>query len=249
MANGREREKVVISLGGSIICPGVTPELYDYSYIDELVSFIGDQVKDDPKKLFFLVTGGGALARLLQGAGRERKRPLTDLQKDWLGIHATRSNAQVLKTEAETLREGITHSHIIKHYEIIRRIETHEQIVCAAGWKPGRSTDYCAVQLCEDYHAPEVINLTNIPKVYTADPKKDHDAKPLDEITWTQYREQVLGEGVKWSPGLNTPFDPIASELAQRIGIRVAIMDGHDLKNLENYLDGKPFVGTVIEGD
>lgn len=53
--------------------------------------------------------------------------------------------------------------------------------------------------------------------------------------------------GNKWSPGLNAPFDPIASKLAQVENIKVAIMNGKNLKNLENYLEGKKFKGTIIK--
>ncbi len=244
------RNKIILSIGGSIICSGKTSQLYDYNYIDELVSFVGEQTKTDSNKLFYLVTGGGALARLLQGADRVRQRPLTDLQKDWLGIHATRANAQVLKTEFEALRGDIVHPYIIKHYEdIIRKIKPHEQVVCAAGWKPGRSTDYCAVQLCEDYQASEVINLTNIPQVYEQDPKINPDAKPISKMTWTEYRNQIVGMNSKWQPGLNSPFDPIASEFAHKLGVKVVVLDGHNLDNLKNYLAGQEFVGTVIEGE
>ena len=37
---------------------------------------------------------------------------------------------------------------VIKHYEIVRKVS--EQVVVAAGWKPGWSTDFCAVLLAED---------------------------------------------------------------------------------------------------
>jgi uridylate kinase len=45
---------------------------------------------------------------------------------------------------------------------------------------------------------------------------------------------------------MNTPFDPIASGLAEREGIEVTIMNGKPISNLENYLEGKKFQGTVI---
>jgi uridylate kinase len=248
MTNSPKRDKIIFSIGGSVLCPGKTKDLYDYEYIDKLVSFVSDKISEDTAKLFFLVTGGGALARLLQGAGRERPRPLTDLQKDWLGIHATRANAQVLKTEFEVLGEELVHPHIIKHYEdIIRKIKPSEQVVCAAGWKPGRSTDYCAVQLCEDYMADVVINLTNIPQVYDKDPNVDPQAKPIDKMTWSEYREQIVGMDAKWQPGLNSPFDPVAAEFAQRLVVKVVVLDGHNLDNLADFMAGKSFIGTVIE--
>jgi len=71
----------------------------------------------------------------------------------------------------------IAHSHVIKHYEIIRKAD--EPVVVAGGWKPGWSTDYDAITLCQDYGINTVINMTNVDQVYEKDPKKYPDAKPL----------------------------------------------------------------------
>ena len=46
---------------------------------------------------------------------------------------------------------------------------------------------------------------------------------------------------------MNAPFDPVASKLSQEIKLKVAIMNGKDLENIGNYLDGKEFKGTIIE--
>jgi uridylate kinase len=51
----------------------------------------------------------------------------------------------------------------------------------------------------------------------------------------------------KWDPGLNTPFDPVAAKEAEKIGLEVVVMNGKKLKNFENYLDGKEFIGTKIK--
>ena len=118
-----------------------------------------------------------------------------------------------------------------------------EPIVVAAGWKPGWSTDFDAVLLCEDYGARTVINLSNIDKVYNKDPRKFKDAKSYDKISWTDFRKIV---GDKWIPGINAPFDPVAAKKAQDLGIKVVVMDGANLDNVENYFNGKKFVGTVI---
>lgn len=50
----------------------------------------------------------------------------------------------------------------------------------------------------------------------------------------------------EWIPGRNIPFDPIASCEAQNSGLEVVILNGKDLNNLRNYLDNKPFKGTII---
>jgi uridylate kinase len=53
--------------------------------------------------------------------------------------------------------------------------------------------------------------------------------------------------GTKWSPGLNAPFDPIASTFAAKHELKVIIAKGTDLMNLKKILEGKSFLGTTIE--
>jgi len=52
--------------------------------------------------------------------------------------------------------------------------------------------------------------------------------------------------GNKWTPGMNVPFYPIASRLADKWNMEVVIAKGTDLKNLKKILEHKKFVGTVI---
>jgi uridylate kinase len=162
---------------------------------------------------------------------------LTRDDLDWLGIHATRLNAQLIRT----IFRDIAHPYIIKKYDIIRKVT--EPIVVAAGWKPGWSTDYCAVLLAEDYNVKTVVNLSNIKQVYDTDPKANPDAKPIEKISWSDFRKIV---GDEWTPGLNAPFDPIAAKKAQELGVTVVVMSGDDFTNIENYFAKKPFVGTTI---
>lgn len=228
-------EKIIISVGGSL----VVPDQVDTQFLKNLNSFIREQIVDHPQRQFFLVVGGGATARKYRDAGQEvigHELPREDL--DWLGIHATKLNAHLVRT----IFRDIAHPYIIKHYEIIRRVS--EPVVVAAGWKPGWSTDYDAVLLCEDYGAKTVINLSNIKQVYDKDPRKFNDAKPMEKINWDEMRKLV---GNEWSPGMHTPFDPAAAKKAQELGVRVIVVSGEDFGNVENYLEGKPFVGTVIE--
>jgi uridylate kinase len=52
--------------------------------------------------------------------------------------------------------------------------------------------------------------------------------------------------GKTWSPGMNAPFDPIASQLAQTNGVKVIVCNGYKLENLDNILEGREFFGTRI---
>ena len=156
---------------------------------------------------------------------------------DWIGIHATRLNGHLLRT----IFRDIAHPIMIDDYSMIRK--PTESVIVGAGWKPGWSTDYDAVLVCEDYGAKTIINLSNINMVYDKDPRKNKDAKPLEKISWDELRELV---GDKWIPGMHTPFDPIAAKKAQSLGIKVVLANGNNFQNLENYFKGKKFVGTVI---
>jgi uridylate kinase len=118
-------------------------------------------------------------------------------------------------------------------------------VLVAAGWKPGFSTDFDAVLLAERFQADAVINVSNIEKVYTADPKTDSNAKPIDSISWADFRALV---GDDWIPGKNVPFDPVASRHAAKIGLKVICAAGKNLENLKKILLGEDFIGTIIGG-
>jgi len=223
----------ILSLGGSLVVPngGI-----DTQFLIAFNEFIRNQVSAK-KRRFFIVVGGGATTRHYQDAARAVRGKITNADLDWIGIHATRLNAQMIRT----IFQDIADPRVIKHYEIILKID--QPVAIAAGWKPGWSTDYCSVTLCEDYGVREMVNMTNIDKVYDKDPKQFPDTKPIDKISWAEYRK-IAGD--EWIPGMNLPFDPIASKLAQELGVTVKILNGKNLDNLAKALDEKPFVGSTI---
>lgn len=187
---------------------------------------------------FFLVIGGGLTARHYRDAAKSVVgHDLTPEDMDWLGIHATRMNAQLIRT----VFQDIAHQNVVRNYDIIRK--PTEGVVVAAGWKPGWSTDFCSVLVCEDYGVKRVINMSNVTQVYDKDPKVNDDAKPIERISWPEFRALI---GDTWTPGLHAPFDPVAAKKAQELEITVAVV-GRDFDNVENYIEGKDFLGTVIE--
>lgn len=235
MSNGG-KDRIIMSIGGSLIVPngGI-----DTQFLQKLNQFIRAQLAKNKNRQFFLVCGGGSTARHYGDAGKEVVgHELTDDDKDWIGIHATKLNAHLVRT----IFRDIAHPYIIKHYEIIRKVT--EPIIVAAGWKPGWSTDYDSILLCEDYGVKEVVNLSNIDKVFNKDPKQFPDAKAIDKISWEKFRKIV---GDKWIPGIHAPFDPVAAKKAQELGVKVVVLNGTNFENLENYFNKKKFVGTVIE--
>lgn len=235
MANGKA-EKIVISLGGSLVIPNGGA---DIKFLTQLNKFIRAKLAENKNRQFFLVVGGGATARRYRDTARDIVgHELTRDDLDWLGIHATRLNAHLIRT----IFRDIAHPYIIKHYDIIRKVK--EPVVVASGWKPGWSTDFDAVLLCDDYDVKTIVNLSNIDRAYDKDPNKVKDAKPYDHISWKDFRKIV---GDEWIPGMNAPFDPVAAQKAQELGVKVVILNGYNFENLEKYFAGKKFVGTIIE--
>jgi uridylate kinase len=120
------------------------------------------------------------------------------------------------------------------------------RVLVAAGWKPGFSTDNDAVVLAQRFSAGTLINLSNVAKVYTDDPRKNPAARPVDALGW---KEMLAIVGSEWTPGKNTPFDPTAARAAARSRLRVIFAEGRNLDNLSKILQEQPFVGTVIGPD
>ncbi len=223
-------ETVVISLGGSVLAPSSI----DTEFLSEFRKLILPFLK---KGRFVIICGGGKTAReYMSAASKVVKLPPEDL--DWIGIHATRLNAQLLRD----VFTDVAHKRVIKNPN--EKIKAKESLIIAAGWKPGRSTDYIAVMLAKNLGARTVINITNTDYVYDRDPSKASDAMPLTSVSWKDFTK-LIG-ATKWSPGLNTPFDPVAARAAQKLGLKVAII-GKDLKNLGSFLEGKEFRGTLIQ--
>ncbi len=213
------------------------PNEIDWKFVKNFKKVIEKYIKKKYK--FIIITGGGKTARKYIEAAAKMEN-ITDDDKDWIGIHATRMNAHFIRT---VFRKH-AHPRINKNPHGMEDFYNFkESILVAAGWRPGFSTDYDAVIIAKYFKVKHIINFSNINYVFDKDPKKYKNAKPIKNISWKNFRKMV---GSKWSPGLNAPFDPIASKLAAESGLEVTIMNGKKLKNLENYLEGRKFKGTLI---
>ena len=208
---------MIISVGGSLIAPQQIDSAFLREFKRIILSFL-------PHHRFVLICGGGRTARNYQEAARALGL-LTSEDADWIGIHATRVNAQLLRT----LFRQQAHPRIIT--DPTEKITFKEKILIAAGWKPGFSTDYDAVLIAEQLQAKTIINLSNIDYVYDKDPRTHKNAKAFENMSWKQFRSLIPKD---WSPGLSSPFDPIAAKKADKLKMTVVIINGKKLENLRN---------------
>lgn len=228
--------KIVLSIGGSLISSN--GEIH-VDFLKKFNDFVRSELIHKKFSQIFLVVGGGEVSKIYRTSGRSvLGHEPADEDLDWLGIHATKLNAHLIRT----IFRDIAHPYVLKHYEIIRKAD--EPIVVAAGWKPGWSTDFCKTLLCEDYKIKTIVNLSSVTTLFDKDPRKYSDVHPVSHISWEEFSKIV---GNTWSPYLNAPFDPIATKKAQDLSLKVVILKGSNFENLKNYFQGKDFIGTTIE--
>lgn len=217
----------------------IAPDGVDVAFLKEFHRRITLWLSEDSGRRVVLITGGGAPARVYQQAYRAVVSEPSSDRQDWIGIAATRLNGALVKAVFGDLcpDEVVT--------DPTAPFTWTGKVLVAAGWKPGFSTDFDAVVLAERFGAKTVINLSNIKQVYTDDPKKNPAAKPLEAVTWPEFQKIV---GTEWNPGLNAPFDPVATKKAADLDLTVYVAAGGDLPNLDKILRSQPFFGTVIGG-
>jgi len=227
------KETIILSLGGSLIIP----DEIDTLFLKSFKTFILDYLNKN--KRFVIICGGGKIARKYQDSAKEIAN-IDNNDLDKIGIQATKINAYLIKS----IFSKRAHKKIIDNPA--KKIDFKEDLLVASGWKPGFSSDMDAVLLAKNLNVERVINLSNITYAYNKDPKKYPDAKPLKDISWKDFLDIIPK---KWEPGLNSPFDPIASKKAKEIAIEVIIANGKDFNNLRKYIDNKEdkeFIGTRI---
>lgn len=217
--------KIVISLGGSIIIP---KEL-DVIFLKKFSKLIKELKK---KHKLSIVCGGGYTARLYT---RKRKElGLTIDQAHKLGIFATHLNSKLV---AELIGGKFSN----KHPEKIGRMRS---LIVSGGYKVGWTTDTDAALIAKTMKADVLINLTNVKGVYTKDPNKYKNAEFIEKMSWEKF-ENMFGKKITGA-GKHYVFDPVAGQICKKNKIKVIIL-GKDIKNLNDFIKNRNFVGTVIE--
>lgn len=229
----KTHETVVMSVGGSLI----VPDAIDTQFLTNLKNLIERQISACGRR-FIIIAGGGKTARRYQEAAAS----VSDLNPedlDWIGLHATRLNGHLLRT----IFRDIAHPQMITNPDDILDVPQSAPLVIAAGYRPGSSTDLRAVQIAKHVHAHRLINLSNIDYVYTHDPRTHALAERITDTTWHEFLTLIPSE---WSPGLSSPFDPVAAREAEAHDIEVAIINGERIDAIEHYMQNEAFIGTRI---
>jgi uridylate kinase len=223
-------EKVVVSIGGSILIPGRN----DGKYIGELAALLKELSSEVQ---ISVVCGGGKTARYYAQTGHEIGG--TMYQQDLFGISATRMNAGLLDL---ALGYGNYPDIPVTVEEAVSRCEEGE-IVVMGGTEPGHTTDGVASMLARELKADRIVNATSVDAVYSDDPQTVPGAERYSEITINRLEELVYGEHGASKSGI---FDPLGVEIAKNHKIDIFMVHGRDLKDLRSAILGQKIKGTVV---
>ncbi|MBQ3737200.1 MAG: UMP kinase [Candidatus Methanomethylophilaceae archaeon] len=224
-------QKAVISVGGSVLIPGNDDAVY--------IRQLADMLREVSKEVqIAVVVGGGKMSRYYSETGRQLGG--TVYQLDELGIGITRVNAKLL-----TVALGdIANSEIPLKAEECASMSEPGRIVVMGGTEPGHTTDAVAAMIARCMKADRVINASNVDAVYSADPRKDPDAKRFSKMTIKELKEVV---GDEHDAGRSYVFDPMGVDIAMENRIDLFMVNGRDLSELRNAILGKEIKGTFVD--
>lgn len=248
----------VIKLGGSLLSPYETANEslmqarlpFDLNYANTLLKSI-----QKAGKKCVIVVGGGFLNRWCLQQFRDLHLDKHENETDFhmVGMAASDINATLFKMLAAELfgHENVFPRVVMySDYDKLSELEAEfskYQIVIAAGWKPGHSHDVDALMFASLLHVSYFASFKNIDGIYTADPKKNATAVKKKTLTWAQYREIIHSD--THEPGASFPVDGVAAQLGERTGIGCLVIDGRDVRAVEEILlEGITTRGSTIVG-
>lgn len=228
-----KKKVVVLSLGGSLIIP----EKINYVYLERFKKTVQKMFKTHK---FAVVCGGGAIARAYINALTKEHRTKEELVK--AGVRATRMNAMFMMQ----FFGNSANSTLPKDMEDVENeLRKNNIVFCGALRVIKNSTSDGTAARLAHYLKSDFINLTDVPGLYTDNPKTNRNAKLIRKIRWKDF--ESLANKIKFENGQHFVLDQEAARLIRKSRIKTYII-GTNVENLENALKGKIFVGTKIEG-
>mgnify|MGYP001564219384 FL=1 len=227
----------IIALGGSLLRPEEAEQRTQwFGQLRQLAVHL-----EGNGRRLGIVVGGGLPAR--EGITLARQSFSDPYRLDTVGIAATRLNATIL--QQSLLDTGCNVCPIIPNStEEAADLLTEHNFVIMGGTTPGHTTDAVAVALARDCGAPHCVIATNVTHVHDSDPRLNDDAKPIEEMTLSELARITGTEPL--APGESAAVDPVAVKWAIAANVKLAVLDGRNLSLLEDAIEGRPFVGTLI---
>jgi len=146
-----------------------------------------------------VVVGGG---NFIRGATFAEDGHIPRATADYMGMLATVLNAIALQETMEKMGQPTRVLSAISVHSVaepfirrraVRHLEKGRAVVLAAGTgNPFFTTDTCAALRATEIEADVLLKATKVDGIYTADPKKDPNAKLYHNVTYPQVLEKQL---------------------------------------------------------
>ncbi|WP_334328515.1 UMP kinase [Companilactobacillus sp. HBUAS59699] len=190
-----------------------------------------------------IVCGGGNIWRGETGAEMGMDRA----QADYMGMMATVMNGLALQDGLEQLdvptrvQTSIEMRQVAEPYirrKAVRHLEKGRVVIFAGGTgNPYFSTDTTSVLRAAEIEADVILMAkNNVDGVYSADPKKDPNAKKYDELSQLDIINKNLGV-----------MDSTASSLSMDNNIPLIVFNLNEPENIKKVVQGEN-IGTIIKG-
>ena len=227
-----KKKIITLSLGGSLIIP----DKVNYIYLKNFKKII---LANKNKYKFVIVCGGGSLARkyisVLKTEGKNQEF------QSLAGIAATRTNARFMSYFfGINPHKGIQN----KMKQIKTYLKNQDIVFCGAlEYKPEQTSDSTAAEIAKKLKS-KFINLTNIKGLYSDNPLTNKKAKFISKISWKDFEK--MANKSKFQPGQHFVLDQTAAKIIKANKISTHIV-GKEIKQLDNLLKEKSFIGTTIK--
>lgn len=195
----------------------------------------------NPKKVCIaIVVGGGNIWR----GGRDAGKTIPRTTSDYMGMFATIINAMAMQASLEKLsiptrmQTAIEVSQIAEPFirrRAVRHLEKGRIVIFAGGTgNPYFTTDTAAALRASEINAGILLKATHVDGVYTDDPKKNPNAKPIKKLSFNQ----AVRKNLKF-------MDTAALGLCRENNIPIGVFNLHKSGNIKNAIL-KNKVATII---
>ena len=233
--------RILLKLSGEALMGqgqfGIDPEAVD-GLAEEIVA-----AKEQGHELC-LVVGGGNIFRGMAAAAKGFDRA----SADYMGMLATVMNALALQNALERkgvetrVQSAIPMASVSEPYirrRALRHLEKGRIVLFAAGTgNPYFTTDTAAALRAAEMGCEALFKGTSVDGVYTADPKKDKDAKRYDSLSFNR----VLGDNLK-------VMDAAAVAICRDNDIPIVVFNVRQSGNLAEVLAGRGTATIVQDGE
>lgn len=229
--------RIVLKLSGEALAPANPADgVLDFDKIEQVAAVLKKCLAQGVQ--IAVIVGAGNIWRGRTGGDMTRYRA------DQMGMLATTINALALqdtfiKCGVDTVVMTSVEMQAYADYYTARHADqalSQGKVVvfgCGLGW-PYFSTDTPAVVRAAEIGADAVLMAKNVDYLYTADPRKDPDAKPIYDITYAE----ILDKGLK-------AFDMTAVSFCQENNIKTYGFALSDPENIYRVIMGEP-IGTSM---